>query len=83
MNTAPDTRPPVTYPVTLADLVDISDAADDLASMKQFYVDNPDVQLMIAVRAEKLRAIVQRAAALDAHLIYRHAKESDHEPQHP
>lgn len=69
-------RPPITYPVTLADLADIADAAADLDGMRQFYVDRPDEQRQLAARAERLHAIVERAAAHDAHLIYGPAEES-------
>lgn len=83
MNDAPTTRPPVTYPVTLADLIDIADAARDLDESRQFYVDRPGERRQIAARSERLHGIVERAAAHDAHLIYGPAEESDHEPQHP
>lgn len=63
-------RPPVTYPVDLADLVNIAEAARDLDETRQFYVDRPDEQKRIAQRVERLHAIVERAAAHDAHLIY-------------
>lgn len=83
MNATPTTRPPVTYPVSLADLIDIADAARDLDESRQFYVDRPGEQQQLAARAERLHEIVGRAAAHDAHLIYGPAEESDHEPQHP
>lgn len=67
-------RPPVTYPVTLADLVDIADAARDLDETRPFYVDRPDEQQHIAARAQRLHDIVERAAAHDAHLIYGNAE---------
>ncbi|MCK9386109.1 MAG: hypothetical protein M0Q15_15980 [Nevskia sp.] len=63
-------RPPVTYPVSLADLVNIADAAAELDAMKIFYVDRPDLQKLIAGRVDQLHDIVQRAAAHDAELIY-------------
>lgn len=76
-------RPPVTYPVDLADLVNIAEAARDLDETRQFYVDRPDEQQRIAQRVARLHAIVERAAAHDAYLIYGPAEEHDHEPQHP
>ncbi len=63
-------RPPITYPVSLADLINVADAAAELDAMKIFYVDQPDMQKLIARRVDQLHDIVQRAAALDAALIY-------------
>lgn len=64
------TRPPMTYRVTLADLVEIADCACELDVMRQFYVDRPDEQERIAGHVERLHEIVERAAAQDAALIY-------------
>lgn len=63
-------RPPVTYPVDLAALVDIADAACELDVMRQFYVDRPDEQQRLSARVARLHEIVERAAAHDAALIY-------------
>lgn len=68
-------RPPVAYPVSLADLINIADAAAELDAMKTFYVDQPDQQNMIAGRVDQLHNIVQRAAAHDADLIYAPSEE--------
>lgn len=64
------TRPPMTYRVTLADLVEFADCAAELDGMRQFYVDNPAEQERIAGHVERLHNIVERAAAQDAALIY-------------
>lgn len=63
-------RPPTTYPVSLADLINIADAAAELDAMKTFYIDRPDLQKLIAGRVDQLHNIVQRAASHDANLIY-------------
>lgn len=63
-------RPPVTYPVSLADLIDIADAACDLDGMKCFYVDQPAVVDQIKARVDRLHSIVERAAGFDQALIY-------------
>jgi hypothetical protein len=63
-------RPPATYPVNLADLIDIADAAAELDGMKQFYVDRPDEIKRIAAMVGRLHSMVERAAAHDAALIY-------------
>lgn len=67
------TAAPVTYQVSLEDLIDIADAAADLDAMKQFYVDQPDMQQQIGARARRLHDIVDRAAAGDVVGIYRNA----------
>lgn len=64
------TRPPVTYPVSLSDLVEIAEAASDLDDMKCFYVDQPAVIAQIKKRVDCLHAIVERAAGFDQALIY-------------
>lgn len=69
------TRPPVTYPVNLADLITIADAAAELDGMRMFYVDRPDEQARIATMVGQLHGLVERAAVHDAVLIYGHAEE--------
>lgn len=68
-------RPPVTYPVNLADLVNVADAACELDGMRMFYVDQPGEQERIARMAKLLHDLVERAAAHDADLIYGPAEE--------
>jgi hypothetical protein len=68
-------RPPVTYPVDLSDLVNIADAAAELDGMRMFYVDNPGEQTRIAGMVGQLHDLVERAAAHDAALIYGPAEE--------
>lgn len=63
-------RPPVTYPVSLADLVTIADAAAELDGMRMFYVDQPVEQDRISSLVQRLHDMVERAAAHDAVLIY-------------
>ncbi|MCK9386061.1 MAG: hypothetical protein M0Q15_15740 [Nevskia sp.] len=63
-------RPPVTYPASLADLVNIADAAAELDGMRMFYVDRPSEQDRISRVVKQLHDMVERAAALDAALIY-------------
>lgn len=63
-------RPPVTYPVSLADLIDIADAACDLDGMKCFYVDHPATIDQIKARVDRLHNIIERAAGFDQALIY-------------
>ena len=63
-------RPPVTYPVSLADLIAIADAACELDGMRMFYVDRPDEQERLARVVWQLHGIAERAAAHDAALIY-------------
>lgn len=62
-------RPPVTYPVSLADLELIADAAAELDDARRFYVDRPDEQKRIAGIVERLHDVVERAAGLRA-IIY-------------
>lgn len=68
--------PPVIYPVTLADLTTMADAASELDGMRMFYVDQPGEQERIARMATALHDIVERAAAHDAELIYGPAEET-------
>jgi hypothetical protein len=63
-------RPPVTYPVSLADLVNVADAAAELDGMRMFYVDQPSEQARIAHMVAQLHDMVERAAAHDAAMIY-------------
>jgi hypothetical protein len=64
------TQPPVSYPVSLADLMLIADAASELDGMRMHYVDRPSEQDRIARLVESLHDIAERAAAHDAALIY-------------
>lgn len=68
-------RPPVTYPVNLADLVNIADAAAELDGMRMFYVDQPAEQVRISAMVDQLHNLVQRAAVHDSVLIYGPAGE--------
>lgn len=52
--------------VNLADLINIADAADEMNSMRRFYVDQPSEQKRIASMVERLRDIVERASGMDA-----------------
>ena len=63
-------RPPVTYPVSLADLVTIADAASELDGMRMFYVDQPVEQDRISSVVQRLHDMVERAAVHDAVLIF-------------
>ena len=63
-------RPPVTYPLSLADLINIADAAAELDGMRMFYVDRPSEQDRISRLVKQLHDMVERAAARDAALIY-------------
>lgn len=71
-------RPPVTYPVNLADLITIADAARELDAMRAHYVDQPDEQQHIGRRAKQLNDIVARAALGDAVLIYGDTQDAQH-----
>jgi hypothetical protein len=62
-------RPPVTYPVSLADLINVADAAAELDGMRMFYVDQPAEQARIASVVAQLHDLVERAAAHDAAMI--------------
>lgn len=64
------TRPPITYPVNLSDLINIADAAAELDGMRMFYVDQPAEQVRISAMVEQLHNLVERAAVHDAVLIY-------------
>jgi hypothetical protein len=64
------TRPPVTYPVSLADLMLIADAASELDGMRMHYVDRPSEQERISALVQRLHDLAERAAAHDAVLIY-------------
>lgn len=63
-------RPPVTYPVSLADLIVIADAACHLESYRHMLVDNPAEQVIVQRHIQQLHDIAERAAAHDAVLIY-------------
>lgn len=54
------------YPVTLADLVEIADAACELDVTKQFYIDRPDEQQRLTAIVNRLHDIVERAAGAQA-----------------
>lgn len=58
------------YPITLADLMAIADAAADLDGLKQFYVDRPDKMTELAARSAQLHGIAERAAGAHAVVIY-------------
>jgi hypothetical protein len=60
----------VLYPVNMADLISIADAAADLDGLKQFYIDQPDKQAELAARAVQLHEIVTRAAGAHDVAIY-------------
>ena len=61
---------PVTYQVTLADLITIADAAAELDESRRFYVDQPAEQDRLAAHVIQLHDIVERAAHVDAARIY-------------
>ncbi len=52
---------PVTYPVSLADLILVADAAAELDGMRQFYVDRPDQQHISRMVAGLHTDIAERA----------------------
>lgn len=58
------------YPVALADLIYIADAACELDIAKQFYVDRPDEQQHLTAIVNRLHDIVERAAGAEAAAIY-------------
>lgn len=68
-------RPPVAYPISLADLINIADAAAELDGMRMFYVDQPAEQVRISAMVDQLHSLVERAAVHDAVLIYGPAEE--------
>ena len=61
---------PMLYPVNMADLINIADAAADLDGLKQFYVDQPDKIKDLAHRVEQLHTIVDRAAGAHSVVVY-------------
>lgn len=62
-------RPPVTYPMHIADLELFADAAADPDTMRQFFVDKPDEQTRISRMVERMYDAIERAARIDANLI--------------
>lgn len=63
-------RPPVTYPVNLADLCSIADAACWLDGYKMHLTDQPDDYRRVTALVERLHNLVEHAAGMDGHLIY-------------
>jgi len=63
-------HPAIAYRITMADLVNIADAAAELDEAKRFYVDQPDEQKRLAQRVEQLHDMVERAAGAGAEGIY-------------
>ena len=53
------------YSVTLADLIDMADAAAELDGLQFAFVDQPDEQARLRMRARKLHDMVERAAGED------------------
>ena len=66
------TAAPIMYPVSMADLVTIADAAADLDGLLLFYAapDQPDQLAGLASRPEQLHDIVERAAGAHSVVIY-------------
>ena len=64
------TLAPVTYPVSLSDLITMADAAAELDGMRMFYVDRPDEQQRISRIVSGLHDIAERAANHASGLIY-------------
>lgn len=66
----PATDAPVTYTMTLSDLIDIADGAAELDGLRMFLVDQPDQMERVAERVARMHDIVERAAGQDAARIY-------------
>ena len=69
-------RPPVTYPVSLADLVLFSDAAAELDDYKDTLEDNPAERARIIAMVYRLHDTVERVAGTDHELVYGPADEA-------
>ena len=65
-----DSMPNLTYSVTLADLIEIADAACHLDAYKSMLVDRPGEVQTVQRSVEKLHDIAERAAGQDAVRIY-------------
>lgn len=68
------TNPPVTYPVTLADLVLFADAAAELDALNGFVAASGDAPIEEVARVkdmvERMHDAIERAAGADAGEIY-------------
>lgn len=71
------TRPPVTYPVNLADLELFTDAAAELDTMRRFYIDQPGEQVRISGMVRRMYDAIERVAAHDINLILIRADGSE------
>lgn len=63
-------RPPVTYPVSLADLMLFADAAAELDAYKDTLTDKPAERARIIAMIFLVHSAVERAAGLDEALVY-------------
>lgn len=64
------TRPPVTYPVSLADLTLFADAACEMDCYKDTLEDKPAERARIIAMVEMMHNAVERAAGADGGLVY-------------
>lgn len=65
------TNPPVTYQVTLADLVLFADAAGELDTLKNYVdLDRPEETYRIRAIVERMHDAIERAAGADGDQIY-------------
>lgn len=62
--------PPITYQVTLADLIMFADAACDLDGLQGLIQYNPAERERIADMAQRMHDTVERAAGAEAFEIY-------------
>lgn len=63
-------KPPITYPVTLADLILFADAAAELDGLQGLIKYSPDERARLADMAQRMHDIVERAAGAEAFEIY-------------
>ena len=63
-------RPPVTYPVNLADLELFADAASELDDYKEHLADKPAARARIVAMVERLHDTIGRVAGRDERLVY-------------
>ena len=69
-------RPPVTYRVSLADLVLFSDAAAELDDYKDTLEDNPAERARIIAMVYRIHDTVERVAGNDSTLVYAPSDEA-------
>lgn len=68
-------RPPITYPLNLADLIMVADSVCELDGLKPSEADNPAEHERIKRVVSGIHNLIERVAGHDASLIYGPSEE--------